>query len=175
MAPCAVCGIDEETIGITDAIAAIRSFPRRYREALDAVPRDRLAVRPDPDTWSIVEYAVHAREVLEILSMLLPEVLDHPGLALPTLEDDGHGGGPPATFPDWLTDRELVLAGIQTACAALAARADEAPLAAWDRPFTIGESGHVAAWVVQHAAHEGGHHLRDIEHVARELGISTGD
>jgi hypothetical protein len=173
VAPCPDCGIDEETISVTDAVAAIRSFPRRYREALDAVPRDRLAVRPDPSTWSIIEYAVHAREVLEILSMLLPEVLDHPGLALPDMDDEVDRGGPPPTFPDWLTDRDLVLAGIQQASGALAARADEAPLSAWDRPFTIGNHEHVASWIVQHAAHEGGHHLRDIERVARALGIST--
>jgi hypothetical protein len=172
MSACPACGIDEEAIAVPDAIAAIQSFPRRYREALDAIPPALLRTRPDPDTWSVLEYAVHTREVLEVLSMVLPEVLDHPGLALPAVEDDGDLPGPPKTFPEWLTEPGLVLAGMQKACSALADRALATPWAAWDRTFTIGDHEHTASWVVQHAAHEGAHHLRDMEHVARELGVA---
>jgi hypothetical protein len=171
MAPCPECGIDESAIAVPDAIAAIRSFPRRYREALDTTPPALLRVRPDADTWSVVEYAVHTREVLEVLAMALPEVLEHPDLVLPDVADesmDGSAGGP-KTFPDWLTDREILLTGMTTACSRLATRAEEAPWSAWDRTFSIGDFVHPAAWIVQHAAHEGGHHLRDIEHVLRRL------
>jgi hypothetical protein len=173
MAPCPGCGIDEATIAVPDAIAAIRSFPRRYREVLDATPPALLRARPDPGTWSVVEYAVHTREVLEVLAMALPLVLEQPNLVLPDVEDEttGGAGGEPKTFPDWLTDRDILLAGLTKACDRLATRAEQAPWSAWDRTFAIGDHQHVAAWIPQHAAHEGGHHLRDIEHVLRRLGV----
>jgi hypothetical protein len=169
VAPCPDCGVDEGAIAVPDAIAAIRSFPRRYGEVFDTTPPALLRVRPDPDTWSVVEYAVHTREVLEVLAMALREVLEQPNLVLPPVDDESTG--PPKTFPDWLTDREIVLAGMRKACNRLATRAEEAPWSAWDRTFRIGDKEHQAVWVVQHAAHEGGHHLRDIERVLRRLGV----
>lgn len=165
MAPCPVCGIDEDDISVPDAIAAIRSFPRRYREALAPVPPDALRTRPDPDTWSVLEYAVHAREVLELLAQTLPIVLEHPDSHFPPIDVTEAT----STRPEWVLDPDLVLAGIQEATDALAARAEETPVAAWDRTFTIGDETHPASWILSHAAHEGAHHLRDIERVARRV------
>ncbi len=165
MASCPDCGIDEADIAVPDAIAAIRSFPRRYREALDAVPPAALRIRPDPETWSVLEYAVHAREVLELLSMTLPIVLEHPDSHFPPIDVTEAADA----RPDWVLDPDLVLAGIKSATGALAARAQETPTAAWDRPFTIGDSTHPASWILSHAAHEGAHHLRDIDHVTRQV------
>ena len=31
---CPECGLDYDTVSPSDAVAAVRSFPRRYREAL---------------------------------------------------------------------------------------------------------------------------------------------
>jgi hypothetical protein len=165
MASCSVCGIDEDDISVPDAIAAIRTFPRRYREALAAVPPATLRIRPDPDTWSVLEYAVHAREVLELLAMTLPIVLEHPDSHFPPIDVTQASN----TRPDWVLDPGLVLAGVQQAADALVSRAEAVPVAAWDRPFTIGEDTHPASWIVSHAAHEGAHHLRDIDRVARLL------
>lgn len=163
MAPCPECGIDEADISVPDAIAAIRSFPRRYREALAVVPPAKLRTRPDPDTWSVLEYAVHAREVLELLAMTLPIVLEHPDSQFPPIDVTEATN----TRPDWVLDPDLALAGIKTATDALAARADDTPWAAWDRTFRIGDDEHPASWIVSHAAHEGAHHLRDIDRVSR--------
>ena len=50
----------------------MRSFPRRYREALfgftDVTDEDPDAVvrrRPDPSTWSALEYTAHVRDMLD--------------------------------------------------------------------------------------------------------------
>jgi hypothetical protein len=120
-----------------------------------------LLVRPDPSTWSMLEYAVHYREVLELLSTGLPEVLAHPGIQFPAVDVDDASG----TRPDWTLDRELALDGITRAAEQLVARSEATPVAAWDREFTVGDDQHQARWIPQHAAHEGAHHLRDIEHV----------
>ena len=64
MAQCPMCGIDEETIAIHDGLDALRSFPGRYRRAVEGLSDAQLRERPTPDVWSILEYLVHIREVL---------------------------------------------------------------------------------------------------------------
>lgn len=171
MAVCTGCGVDEESIAVPDAISAIRTFPRRFREALDRIPPDALRVRPDPETWSALEYVVHAREVLELLALGLPMVLDEPGTHFPAFDADESAG----RWPEWTLDPELALAGIATACDALVSRAEVTPWEAWERQFTVGDDTHPASWIVAHAAHEGSHHLHDIERVGRLVGASDED
>jgi hypothetical protein len=165
MAACPGCNIDEESISVPDAILAVRTFPRRYREALAAVPAPALSVRHDPDTWSVLEYAVHFREVLELMALALPVVLEHPDTQFPEIDVTEAT----STRPDWVLNVDLVNTGIQQASDALAGRAEATPVAAWDRTFRIGDVTHPASWIVQHAAHEGGHHLRDMERVAGKV------
>jgi DinB superfamily len=171
MAPCADCGVDEESIGVPDAISAIKTFPRRYREALARIPADALTRRPDPDTWSALEYTVHVREVLQLLAAGLPIVLDEPDTKFPSFDADDSA----SRWPEWALDPELALSGIATASGVLVSRAEATPWEAWDRPFTVGTFTHPAAWIVQHAAHEGSHHLRDIERVGRLVGATPDD
>lgn len=159
---CPSCGTDEEDISVGDAIATLRTLPRRYREALDA-PEDILDERPSPETWSMLEYATHAREVLDMLGYGLGEVLEHARPEFPDIDVDEVATSRPAQR------REPVLDDIARAANALADRAEATPWAAWDRPFVLGGTERPARWLVQHAAHEGAHHLRDIVRVREEL------
>ena len=166
---CPDCGIDIESIAVPDAVNGLRTFPRRYREALEPIPTDRLMERPTPDTWSILEYAVHVREVLDLYAVALPLVLEQSHPVFPDVDPDAAAASRPAA----MLDRAVVLDGITHACGELVARANETPNAAWDRPFTIGEHEHPARFLMQKAAHEGAHHLRDIERVrAQVIGAS---
>jgi hypothetical protein len=171
MAMCAGCGIDEAAISVPDAISAIRTFPRRYREALNRIPADALRLRPDPETWSALEDAERAREVLELLTLALPIVLERPDTRFPPEDADDSPSGRPVE----LLDLEAVLAGIAAASEALATRAEATPWEAWDRRYTVGDDEHAASWIVQHAAHEGSHRLRDIERVGRRVGATDED
>ena len=161
MAACGVCGIDEDRLSIRDALDALRTFPGRFRRSVDGLSDAELEVRPAPDVWSVLEYLVHTREVLDIIGMGLPLVLEQPGIAFPELDVDESA----ATRPDWVMERDLALGGIDQAVAVLLAEADGVTDEAWTRPFTIGTEAHDAGWNVRHAAHEGAHHLRDIERV----------
>jgi hypothetical protein len=167
MAACPGCGIDEEGMAVPDALGAIRGFPRRYRETLDSFPPARLRERPDPDTWSALEYAVHFREVLELLAMSLPMVVNEPDVQFPPIDVDEAF----RNRPDWVMDPALAVRGISAAADAIAQQAGAMPWSAWDRAFRIGDNEHAASWIVQHAAHEGAHHLRDIAQVAQRLGV----
>jgi hypothetical protein len=164
MPACPVCGIDESALALGDAVDAIRTFPRRYREALVDVPDDVLRAQPEPDTWSVLGYAVHTREVLELLAGALPVVLGSSAHAFPPIDVDDVA----ATRPSWVLNTDLALAGITTSCEDLVSQISDVPLSAWERPFSIGDEPHTAIWIPRHAAHEGAHHLRDIARV-REL------
>jgi hypothetical protein len=155
---CRECGTNEDDLSVPDALATLKTLPRRYREALDA-PEQSLRRRPSPDTWSMLEYATHVREVLDMLGVALPEVLETARPEFPDFDVDEANASRPAQ------DREPVLDGISRAANALVDRADATPWAAWDRPFVLGGVEHPARWLVQHAAHEGAHHLRDVTRV----------
>lgn len=172
MAPGVAPGSDESSIAIPDAILAIRTFPRRYREALDRIPPDRLRERPEPQTGSALEDAAHAAAVLTLLARRLPMALDEPGIHFPPFDAADAALDRPASAPDHLA---AVLATIAAACDSLAARAETTPWEAWDRTFTAGADEHPAAWLVQHAAVEGSHHLREIERVGRLVGARDED
>lgn len=166
MTPCLVCGMDEQSISLGDATDAIRTFPRRYRDALADVADDMLRLEPDPATWSMLGYAVHVREVLELLAGSLPMVLSGSQPAFPPIDVDDVA----ASRPSWVLNADLALAGITAACEDLVAQINDVPLAAWDRAFTVGDDEHTAIWIPRHATHEGAHHLRDIARVRALVG-----
>lgn len=161
MEKCDECGIDEAGLTIHDALDALRSFPRRYTEAVAGMDDESIRRRPTPEVWSALEYLVHAREVFELLAMTVPLVLDQPGLELPDIDADDAA----STRPDWVMNRDLALDGIRTACATFVELGDAQQPEAWNRPFSIGRTPHDAGWLIRHAAHEGAHHLRDIANV----------
>ncbi|MEP6624784.1 MAG: DinB family protein [Acidimicrobiia bacterium] len=161
MAGCPTCGIDESAISVHDAIDAVRTFPGRYRRAVAGLTDAQLRARPSADVWSVLEYLVHIREVLDLLGMTIPHVLDQPGVELPDISADESA----QTRPDWVMDPGLALDGIDRAALTLVTAAADVSEEAWSRPFTIGGTPHDAGWLVRHAAHEGAHHLRDIERV----------
>lgn len=161
MATCPLCGIDEDGLSLADATDAIRTFPRRYREALADVSDDVLRTQPDPDTWSMLGYAVNVREVLEVLAGSLPVVLNTPAPVLPPIDVDEVG----SRRPSWVLNADLALAGITASCEDLVEQITAVPLTAWDRPFSFGDDVHTAIWIPRRAAHAGAHHLRDIARV----------
>ena len=46
---CPECGLDYDTVSPEDAAVAVRSFPRRYREAMAGIDEDVLRRRPAPE------------------------------------------------------------------------------------------------------------------------------
>lgn len=116
----------------------------------------------------MLEYAVHVREVIELLAGSLPVVLGSPAPAFPPIDVDDVA----ASRPEWVVDVDLALAGIAASCEELVEEIRVVPLAAWDRSFTVGDAVHTALWIPRHAAHEGVHHLRDI---ARVRAVVEGD
>ena len=86
-------GLDLSRLSPSDAVAALRSYPRRYKAQLTSLDEDERADdfvhRAGPDCQSAVDHADHAARSIAILGEALRQVLvhDNPTL-LPAVADD---------------------------------------------------------------------------------------
>lgn len=81
---CTECGFDPAAYEYGDFPRAIGELSDRVIIALD---RPGAATRPEPATWSPIEYAQHLADVCEVMAMRLDEMMD----AAPA----------PVTFASW--------------------------------------------------------------------------
>jgi hypothetical protein len=161
-----VCGLDYDTVSPQDAIAAARSFPRRYRALLampgavdgpDAVFRRR----PDPSTWSALEYTAHVADRVDHLGPAIRRITyeDHPTLAF-------FDGDERAAEHDYnALDRTEVLGWLDLACDELASVLAEVPPGDWTRTGLMVGIERDALTLARDGVHEGSHHLRDVQRV----------
>lgn len=145
---------------------AVRSFPRRYRALLAAPgladgPDAVFRRRPDPSTWSALEYTAHVADRLDHLG---PEILritleDQPTLV--AFENDLR-----ATEHAYNTlDRTEVLGWLDMACEELASVVEGVRADDWPRTGLLAGTERDAITVARDGVHEGSHHLRDVQRV----------
>jgi hypothetical protein len=160
---CDECGYvyDVEAAALPERLG---SFGARYGEALRTHTDAVMRTRPDPETWSALEYTCHVRDVL---------LVQRDRLYVALVADD-------ATWPPMYRDERprlgryneqdptTVVAQLGVA-AGLAAQSfsvlDADQLA---RRFTYNyptPAEHTVLWLGQHTVHEAEHHLRDVQHV----------
>lgn len=162
---CATCGFDPATVSPSDAVVALRTFPRRWRAALalpDDQPDDILRRRPQPDVWSALEYAAHTRDVVAVNGWAMAKALteDHPALEWPD------GGGEEIVSSYATLDPIAVLDELAANCERVADRADRTDAGDWRRPATLRgarDEDVDALWFLHHSVHEGSHHLKDAQ------------
>jgi hypothetical protein len=162
--PCAECGFDFDAVSVGEGIEKLRSLPRRYRAPLtrflagedgDAVVRQR----PDPDTWSAVEYAAHMRDVVMLWGWALNKVFkeDNPVLPAPTQDElDEVSAAYGALDPTAVADE------LEANVERMAAKAEAADPGAWERSADFGGDTLTALDILRKVDHEGHHHLLDI-------------
>lgn len=164
---CKACGFEPTSVSPSDAIVAIRSFPRRFRkllqEALLDLDRGEDIVRHRPGgSWSALEITAHTRDALHVFDKRMQRLVteDGPSLAEAELEvrpTSAHEQG-----------AELVLASLLTTADELGRAAAKVSGDDWTRTGALGETQVSALDVLREAVHEGAHHLRDVEQVLRE-------
>jgi DinB family protein len=158
---CAECGFDATLLTTADAITALRSLGRRWREAFEDVPDEILRRRPAPDVWSPLEYGAHTRDVLALIGHGVDEILNdtHPTFPVIEPEPDAPDHGYNALDPD------RVLSKLADNAAVMADRAARALPQHWSRTATIGGDEVDAGWLLRHAVHDATHHLRDVQKI----------
>ncbi|GAA5155235.1 DinB family protein [Pseudonocardia eucalypti] len=155
---CSECGFSYLALDVGEARAVITAVPDRTRAAALAVPdpRRRLA----PSRWSALEYVCHLRDVYISSTIRLYRVRteDRPSLE-PMLNDlrTARFRHNEMSLPAVLDELGLTVLGFLD-------EVDRVRPDGWTRTATrLPGEERTALWFVRHAAHEGVHHIRDIE------------
>ena len=139
---------DLSRLGAVDLAAALRSFPRRYREEIDRaartqeLPPEDVVCRPGADGTTGTDHLLDAVSTLTLVEQALTEVLrtDDPALHPGVLNPSHREWAPPsglslATLLEMLTDQ----------CDDLADAIDAVPAADWSRPGHLADGPPVEA------------------------------
>jgi hypothetical protein len=168
---CPECGLDYDTVSPGDAAVAVRSFPRRYRALLtgfgndDDDPDSVIRRRPDPTTWSALEYTAHVADVLDEIGVAVRRIVVEDEPALTSSVPDRR-----VAEKDYnAMDRMEVLGWLELVCAGLAEQLEGVRPDDWSRigRFDWGERDALA--MTRNAVHEGSHHLRDVQRVLSQV------
>jgi hypothetical protein len=161
---CPECGFVYEELAEGEIAERIRAFSERYRAALSDADVDVASRRPDPQTWSALEYACHVRDVLLIQRerVVLAEVETKPSFARMYRDERVeicHYRSEPL---ERVLDQLAMAADL---CASILQ--DPAP-GVWARQLMYNfpnPSERDVAWLGRHTVHEGEHHLQDVNRV----------
>ena len=169
MAICAECRFDWELSGDTacDVIGGFGdSYRTRLRRFIDDPEGLALRRRPSPDIWSALEYAAHVRDVIAFYADRFERVLeeDRPRMAAADFssmpESRGSLHDDPITVLDAISDLSRSAEG----------RLRELGADQWTR-VGIGVDGdeRTVLVLVRRLAHDGQHHLMDLDRLAQTL------
>ncbi len=167
---CPGCHVDYATLHPPFAINTIKSFPRRYTEALasGSPSEDNDAVirtRPSPAVWSALEYTAHVVDVMDDSAVTLRRTFDEDKPVFSFWDPDQKaidGGYNQMAKAD-------VLARLKAGCDELVKQAERVDGDGWKRTaeFPWGERDLLI--MLQNGVHEGLHHLKDIETVLQQV------
>jgi DinB family protein len=165
---CVECGFRAESITPTNAQDTLSAVGARYRKSLAKVESGdaagtALRTRPNPKTWSPLEYAAHMRDVIALWGWALHRTLteDQPQLPSPdpdlpdlAASENLYNSQDPSTVARELTENaERMARRVATIVAP-----DQ-----WQRLAHFGDMRVSALDIVRKVAHEARHHLLDIE------------
>lgn len=165
-----MCGLDYDTVSPLDAGVAVRSFPRRYRALLvtpgaDDGPNAVFRRRPDPSTWSALEYAAHVADRLDHLGPAIRRISyeNHPTIEVFDNDERALAKGYNAL------ERTEVLGWLELACDELASVLADVPADDWARTGVVAGAERDSLTLARDGVHEGSHHLRDVQRVLQAV------
>lgn len=168
---CAECGFVATVVSPSSAEAAVHALGGRYQAVLAGAGREEitdavLRRRRDADTWSALEYAAHMRDVIALWGWALHRTLteDRPQLppADPDLPDRAAAAAAYNDQDPLLVSQELSENAERMAKKVATIKPDQ-----WHRVALFGDAEVTPLWIVRKVAHEGHHHLQDIDRSLR--------
>ena len=156
---CTACGFDGSAFDSAGLLDALCGLGASWTALLDRTD-DLLRVRPEPLTWSAIEYAAHSRDITELHRWAVDEALTGTEPVLPDVDGDALIGSAAADYGT--ADPASVVAGLATAAAGMADAAHTAGEPAWSLGLTIGTSRSSVRRLLEHALHDSTHHLDDV-------------
>jgi len=163
---CDECGFDYDEPDLAAVLDRLGTQAGEYAGLLAGMDDDTVRRRPDPDTWSALEYACHVRDVLDAQRRRIAQTLveDRPSYV-------------PMNREQTLLDRHYSEQDRVLVTADLAANArdftDDAAALDHDELTRTGiyqyptPTERPLSWLVRHTAHEVHHHLYDVARVLR--------
>jgi hypothetical protein len=143
----------------SELLEALRSLPESWRQRLYAAGAE-LRTRPQPDTWSAIDYAAHSRYITALHAYGVEQTLTRDEPTFPPIADDLADTAPVA-YADAKADE--VLQALAVAAERLTRLAEDAGVDAWTRGLTVGEARGDVRGLLEHALHDSRHHLDDVE------------
>ena len=155
--PCGECGFVAETFDPADAPALLIANGARWRGLL---AHPKVAVRPNDEKWSALEYACHVRDVFRLYLYRLNLMMSEEGPHFPNWDQDETA----LTNRYSEQDAKVVADEIEVAAADLAAGFAKVKVSDYERTgfrsdgaaFTIGS-------FARYLAHDPVHHVWDVE------------
>jgi DinB superfamily len=155
------CRLDPERLTVDEAADLIAGLGPRYKAAFAGVAgdRDRLRAKPDPDVWSSLEYLVHLRDSIRYHGALTNRALkeDRPEFAAP----DPDAIAQNQSYND--ADPDEVLDSLEQQATRFATRARSLDDDDLDRVVIRAGNEISVRYMVRNVAHEGHHHLQDVQ------------
>ncbi|HVD63430.1 MAG TPA: DinB family protein [Lapillicoccus sp.] len=159
---CERCGLAYADLSVDRCIALVTDSGSALAARLTTGDDRGLRRRPEPETWSVVEYACHVRDVLWVFAVRV-----HRGVheERPSLDP---------MYNDWRAERfgyarvpvDVLLAELRTATEGFVAEVRAVPEDAWNRTVVRRpEEVRTVRWLVRQAAHECVHHLGDVRRI----------
>lgn len=166
---CPECGLDYGTLHPPFAINTIKSFPRRYTEALEPARNEDnekvIRTRPSPDVWSAIEYAAHVTDLMDEFAVVIQRMYDEQNPTIDFSDPDEK-----VEAEKWNEmPKEPLLARLNANSAALLAQVERVDAQSWTRTATFPWGERDLLTMLQNAVHEGVHHLKDIEKVLKQV------
>jgi hypothetical protein len=156
--PCPECGFDASRLSRARFGPALRATGQRWADILTGGGAG-LAVRPDPQVWSPLEYACHVRDVYRLFDWRLRRMLDEDGPHFENWDQDVTAVQSRYDRADPATVRTELLEALDV----LATRFDGVAGEQWERTgfrsdgatFTVDSFG-------RYLVHDPLHHLHDV-------------
>ena len=156
---CMACGFDGGSFDAAGLLDALRGLGPSWTTLLDGAG-DLLRVRPEPSTWSAVEYAAHSRDITELHRWAVDEALTGAEPVLPDVEGDALIESAASAYGN--ADPVTVVDALATAATGMADAARTAGEPAWHLGITIGTSHSSVRRLLEHGLHDSTHHLADV-------------
>lgn len=163
---CHACGIAYSEVSVEQAVRAIQELPVAVRDATGAVSSADRRTRPQPGTWSVVEYVCHLRDVFATYTVRLHRTRTEDQPVLEPMLNDLRARRFRYNELDLPAVLDELAANAQGFCDEVARLSgDDLTRTASRLP---GET-RTALWLIRQAMHEGVHHLRDVSEIGRAV------
>ena len=156
---CVGCGYDGSDFDDQDLLDGLHLLGPAWT-SLFSGSGPLLRVRPDPSTWSAVEYAAHSRDITALHAWAVEQALWNREPVLPDLDADELIGAAAAGYAD--EDPSEVTRELGVHAHRLADVAGQGWPESWERGITIGGSRSDVRRLLEHGLHDSRHHLGDV-------------